>query len=481
MFPLLSFSYSESLSEDMSNEIGQRQASHVTQQQGERDNGKFACRAGGGLETSVHAFGLRQLADVPEQKRGERADQRQGQQALRRTRLTELQSHAEFGRLVIAEILLDLHALRIPGADLLRSIAAQSGRVGKQPWLARTGARFAPRFRRGAMAYTAVTFAPAHSSPNQHHVADETIAACEGATAPALRLAGGLGKPAPGILPIRGLARDMYPGADTPNPHPLQALDLGKPRPVEARIGHDDDLPAHRHPLMQSPEQGAFAFGIAQLGARVDPLVDRQTPPHPRVHQRSAQFHKLAPGGHRRPVHGNHHRLRAVAQPVHQRRAYAMRLAVDARASNEPIDPLERRLELALADHPARQPRETQPLPAHHRYHRRAPQTTPRGMDRIQLIPNKCSYNLRCVRVHDSSPRWLVPTQRKNRSCTRRFSLPYRQAIDKYSLFNTKAGETSALTLPLKARECFAAFPSKQRKVFPALHKAVHSFPLRGK
>ena len=66
----------------------------------------------------------------------------------------------------------------------------------------------------------------------------------------------------------------------------------------------------------------------------------------------------------------------------------------------------------------------------------------PRGVHQCQVRLNKTLYDN--LRVHDvGPPRWLVPTQRKNRSCTRRFCAPYLQSTVLKSISSNKSGETS--------------------------------------
>ena len=56
----------------------------------------------------------------------------------------------------------------------------------------------------------------------------------------------------------------------------------------------------------------------------------------------------------------------------------------------------------------------TQQVTAHHHAHRRAQKFASCRLNQTQLQVNKVLYNLSRLHVHDISPRWLAPTQKKN-------------------------------------------------------------------
>src|SRR5712691_10247459 len=122
-------------------------------------------------------------------------------QAWRRARLTDLESHAQFCGLAVAEVLLDLHAQPVQGHNFFCAKAAKLRRVREQPRLAGAGFRFAPRFRRRAVTGASITLATHRTAPIQHHVAGKAELAREPAIVPATGFAGGFGEPRAGLLP----------------------------------------------------------------------------------------------------------------------------------------------------------------------------------------------------------------------------------------------------------------------------------------
>ncbi len=224
------------------------------------------------------------------------------------------------------------------------------------------------------------------------------------------------------------------PRAYAPDPRPAQTLDFDKPRSAKSGIGHDDHFDPRWHPFVQPLEQRALRASIAQLRFWIDLLIDRQPPPHAHVRGCCTQLHEQSIGSDRRPIDRNHQRLPAAAQRAQQRCSNHLGFLTDTSVAHQSIHSLERRLVSALTHQPTGQPRQTQQVSAHHSTHRRAQQFASCRVDQTQAFVNKALYNLSRVRVHDRSPCWLVPTQRKNRSCTRRFSSPYIQSLDLYRL-----------------------------------------------
>src|SRR3989344_5289303 len=385
----------------MDSEISQRQARQGAQQSRERNKRQFARRARRGLEAAVQTLGFGQLTDVPQQECRECRDQEQRLPPQRRARAADVLPHTVPHGLVVAEVLLDLHAVRVERDDLFGGIPAQPRPVHQEPRFAGAGLGLARGLRGRTVSRAAIGLA------------------LEGAGAP----------------------EDPTP-PHPPHPPPPEALDLRNPRPPKARVRDHDYIDILPDPTVQGIEQRTLGLGVAELRERIDLLIDRDPPSLPGYGGARAQLHKRSAGTHGRPVDGDDERVALRLQSRRDGGRHPARFGFDAGVADQPVDALQRRLQPRRPAEPPRQARETEQVSLHERGHRRPEHPAPGRMDGEELRFDEALYNN--VRVHVvGPPRWLVPKPRTYRNSTRSFCTPCLQYVEWEGISLGKGGETS--------------------------------------
>src|SRR3990172_6462655 len=416
----------------MDSGIGQRQTRQSAQQSRKRNNRELARRARRYLEAAMQTLGLGQLTDVPQQKRRERCDQEQGMQPQCRARAADVLPHAVHRRLVVAEVLLDLHAQGVERDDLFGGVPTQARTVNQEPRLPGACTGLARRLGGRTVSRAAIVFAPQSRAAHQHHIArpggllrQTTVALAPCLAARPLEPAR-CTREAPGILRGR-----------TPKMHP----------PPKARIRDHDHLDVLPDPTVQGIEERALGLGVAELGEGINPLIDRDPPPLPGYGRGRAQFDEGTPGTHRRPIDGDDQGATLRLQSCRDGGRHPLRFRVDTGMADQPVDTFQCCFESDCPTQPPCQARETEKVSLHERRHGNPKHLAPGSMYGGELRFDKMLYDV--VRVHVVGPlRWLVPEQRIYRGCTRSFCAPCLQYVEWEGISFGKGGETSAPSLP---------------------------------